>query len=509
MATSLEAKPCTTATGPTLRLRLLLLSAVTIVVALGIAALALSASFERYLERRVAQELHIKLLELAGAFELDSAGTPTLSRPLADPRYEQPNSGSYWQIADPVGAVLRSRSLWEHRLAHDDPRGRSPEAYEITGPEGETLYVRERDVRLGHDGAPRHFRLTVALDHAELEALGASFRGDALFALSLIAFALLVGAWFQLALGLAPLRRLKDQVADIQHGQAARLHGSFPAEIAPLATNLNALIDRQEDSVRRARERAGDLAHGLKTPLAIIAAEARRLEAAGQMESAARLHEQIAQMRGHIERQLARARSHGASAAGGGTTDAASATERLLALMRRLPRSEQLDWRNNVAAGARLRMDPEDFGEVMGNLLDNARLWARGRIIVSATAAGNELQLAIDDDGPGIAPNLREALRTRGESSAPPGQGSGLGLAIVSDLLTLYGTTLHIQESPMGGCRMAFALKGSIAPLTRTPENTRRHVDPGPSAASAIAFRPQESPSTRPLSAPRESSSPP
>ena len=464
MATSLKVESCTTTTGPTLRLRLLLLSAITIVVALGIAALALSAIFESHLERRVAQELHVKLLELAGAFELNEAGAPTLSRPLADPRYEQPNSGSYWQIADPSGPILRSRSLWEHRLAHDDPRGRTPDAYETPGPEGETLYIRERDVRLGQAGAPRHFRLTVALDHAELEALGISFRTDALLALSLIALALLIGAWLQLALGLAPLRRLQDQIASIQEGRTARLEGIFPAEVAPLATSVNVLIDRQEDSVRRARERAGDLAHGLKTPLAIIAAEARRLEAGGQVEPAARLHEQIAQMRGHVERQLARARSHGAAAAGGTTTDAAGATDRLLALMRRLPRAEQLDWRNVAAAGTRLRMDPEDFGEVMGNLLDKARLWARGRIIVSTAPADGQLLLAIDDDGPGIAPDRRDILRARGESSALPGEGSGLGLAIVGDLLTLYGTTLQIDESPLGGCRMAFTLPGWISP---------------------------------------------
>lgn len=449
------------AAGPALRLRLLLLSAATIAVALGIAFLALTAIFERHLERRVAQELHVKLLELAGAFALDPGGAPVLTRALADPRYEQPNSGSYWQVSGPAGAVLRSRSLWEHRLRHDDPRGRLPDAYETQGPEGETLYVRERNVRLTQDGAAHPFRLAVALDHEELEALGASFRSDALVSLAAIAVVLLLGAWAQLALGLAPLRRLRDQIARIRQGRAERLAGTFPAEVAPLASSLNALIDRQEDSVRRARERAGDLAHGLKTPLAIIAAEARRLEAAGQGESAARLHEQVAQMRTHVERQLARARSHGASAAGGTATDAAPATDRLLALMRRLPRSEGLEWRNAIPAGTSLRMDPEDFGEVMGNLLDNARLWARATVAVSASpCGGGALRLAIDDDGPGIAPGETDALRARGASGAPPGQGSGLGLAIVGDVLALYGAALEIAPSPLGGCRVAFAVPG-------------------------------------------------
>ncbi len=132
--------------------------------------------------------------------------------------------------------------------------------------------------------------------------------------------------------------------------------------------------------------------------------------------------------------------------------------------MRRLPRAGVLDWRNEVAEGKRLRMDPEDFGEVVGNLLDNARIWARGRIAVSVAPGADGLCLAIDDDGPGIAADRRELLRGRGESGAAPGEGSGLGLAIVGDLLSLYGTTLEICESPLGGCRVAFTLPGWIGP---------------------------------------------
>lgn len=449
------------AAGPALRRRLLVLSAATIALALGIAGVSLAAIFDRHLERRVAEELHVKLLELAGAFALDEAGAPTLLRPLADPRYEQPNSGTYWQVAEAGGPVLRSRSLWEHHLRHDDPRGRLPDAYETEGPEGAVLYVRERDVRLGHDGVARGFRLTVAQDHAELEALGASFRADALLFLAVIAGVLLLGAWAQLALGLAPLRRLQEQIGRIRQGRAERLAGVFPAEVAPLAASLNALIDRQEDGVRRARERAGDLAHGLKTPLAVVAAEARRLEAGGEAEAAARLHEQVDQMRAHVERQLARARSHGASAAGGTATEAGPAVERLLALMRRLPRGEELAWCNAVPAGARLRMDSEDFAEVMGNLLDNARLWARAAVAVSAVPEGEgRMRVLVEDDGPGMAPGQG---RVRGESAAPPGEGNGLGLAIVGDVLALYGTALETGPSALGGCRAAFVVSGWAA----------------------------------------------
>jgi signal transduction histidine kinase len=153
--------------------------------------------------------------------------------------------------------------------------------------------------------------------------------------------------------------------------------------------------------VRRARERAGDLAHGLKTPLTILSVEARRLEESGNAASAVRLREQIEQMRAHVERQLVRARSHGATAAGGTLTDASGSLERLLGLMRRMPRSDKLERRNALPGGLRLRIDPEDFGEVVCNLLDNARQWARSRVTVSGVVEGDSVRIAVDDDGPG------------------------------------------------------------------------------------------------------------
>ena len=473
-----------------LRLRLLLLSAISIAAALTIAGVVLTATFERHLERRVEQELGVKLLELAGAFALDDDGAPTLIKPLADPRYDQPYSGSYWQIATPDGPVLRARSLWEHRLAHDDPRGRTSDAYETDGPDNAVLYVRERDVKLSASGTARNFRLTVALDHAELAELGASFRGDTMLALGVIAAVLVLGAWLQLTLGLSPLRHLRAQIARIQQGRAARLTGVFPAEIAPLAASVNALIDRQEDLVRRARERAGDLAHGLKTPLTILTGEARRLDEIGETASAIRLREQIDQMRIHVERQLARARSHGAAAAGGAFTDATASLDRLLGLMRRMPRAEALEWSNALPPGVRLRMDPDDFGEILGNLLDNARLWARARIVVSAILHGPTMRIIVDDDGPGIPPAQRDILRGRGESNAPLGAGSGLGLAIVADVLALYATGLAIEDSPAGGCRMAFDIPGWIesAPdQARASDQTGASYQPSKSLTVRVA----------------------
>jgi hypothetical protein len=214
-----------------LRLRLLLLSVLTIITALVVAGFLLAAIFDRHLERRVAQELNAKLLELAGAFALDVNGEPMLTKELADPQYEQPYSGRYWQVSDAKGPLLRSRSLWDRALAHDDPRGSGFKAYESTGPDGATLYLRERDVQLASDSGVRTFRLTVAIDHAELSELGASFLTDAGVALAVIGAVLVLGAWLQIRIGLKPLRRLQGQLAQIQRGGSTHLDGAFSAEV--------------------------------------------------------------------------------------------------------------------------------------------------------------------------------------------------------------------------------------------------------------------------------------
>ena len=442
---------------PSLRLRLVMLAALTIVVAMVLGGLELVAIFDRHLERRVAQELSVRLLELAGGFAVVD-GAPVLTTTLTDPRYAQPQSGAYWQISDAAGPRLRSRSLWDATLA----TGASPEqaSFIAPGPGGTTLVMMQRSVRLAGDGAPRSFRLEVALDHAELDDLGASFRADTLLALSLIGGVLIAGAWLQLVFGLQPLQRLQAELARVRAGRTARLAGRFPAEVAPLAASLNAVLDQQEDSVRKARERAGDLAHGLKTPLTILLGEARRLEACGQTEAAGRLREQIGHMHRHVDRQLARARSHGATSAGGTLTDASAIVARMLGLMRLMPQPAELTWRNALPASLRLRMDPEDFGEVMGNLLDNARLWARSEVAVQGLQDGDCVRIVIDDDGPGIRAEHRAVLRGRGETGRPPGAGTGLGLAIVADVLGQYGATLDIEDAPGGGCRVAFELTG-------------------------------------------------
>ena len=468
-----------------LRLRLLLLAALSIATTLSIAGVSLVLIFERHIDRRVEQELDVRWTELASAFSLDRDGKPELSRELSDPRYRQPQGGAYWQVSDDKGALLRSRSLWDDlipgRIAKD---GRDEtRAFESKGPGDSTIYVIERPITVGADDAPQRYRLAVALDHADIDALRDTFGKDVALALTLLAAVLWCGAWMQTSIGLRPLHELRRALTRLHEGHDPRLHGRFPEEVEALAQDLNSLIDHQNAVLAKARDRAGNLAHGLKTPLTILTGEAQRMEAAGFAKGAKLIREQVNQMRAHVERELARARAQGPAAPGGLHTDALRTVDRLVSLMRRMPRGESLSWRVAIPPGTRLAMDPDDFAEVLGNLLDNARKWATTRVAVGLESVAGRTHLVVADDGPGIPRDLRDRIVQRGERAATDGDGTGLGLSIVDEVLSEYGTRLVIADVD-DGCRISF----DIDARTR-PADTSRPAQPAAKHdAGSVAF---------------------
>jgi signal transduction histidine kinase len=476
-----------------LRLRLLVLSSLSLAVSLAIAASFLAVIFERHMERRVAQELEVRLADIASVLERGPDGGPVLSRGLTDPRYRTPYSGVYWQISGNGHHPLRSRSLWDDILpVSAGHAGADRQAVETDGPNGGEIYLLERDVAPS-PGPP--FRIAVAIDHGEIQALRADFLVDIVGGLVVLGALLALGFWLQAGLGLAPLRRLQEQLSAIHQGRATRLSGGFPSEVQPLTETLNALLERQHHLVSRARGRAGDLAHGLKTPLTILAAEAARLEEAGQDESAALVREQIGLMRGHVERELARARTHGQSAAGGLFTDVRRSAERLVDLMRRMPEGDRIVWTIDCSPALRAEMDPDDFGEVLGNLLDNARKAARSRVAFAAVETDGLVGVSVVDDGPGIAEADAPLLMQRGSRGDTASEGSGLGLSIVRDILEEYGRALTLRPEPAGGCRAAFQVPGYAAPDPAEAEprqaTTARGTPPvRPTAAGAAGRQP-------------------
>ena len=258
--------------------------------------------------------------------------------------------------------------------------------------------------------------------------------------------------------GLAPLAQLRSRLADVHAGREPRVSGRYPSEVQPLVEDLNALLAHRDAAVQRALAKAGDLAHGLKTPLAVLAHEAERARTAGQIEIADSLDAQVDAMRRQIEYHLAHARAAASGATPGAQARLLGSLERLARTLQRLHASRGISLSLNVEPSLAVRAQPEDLEEMLGNLLDNAYKWGHGRVDVSARVAGEFVEIDVDDDGPGVPESKRDVVVRRGVRADEAAPGSGLGLAIVRDLAELYRGSITLESAPIGGLRARLRL---------------------------------------------------
>jgi signal transduction histidine kinase len=271
-------------------------------------------------------------------------------------------------------------------------------------------------------------------------------------ALAVAALCMFLGLW-QVKKGLSALDELRQALAAVRDGREQQLSGSFPAEVNPLVHDLNALLDHRELTVRRAVAKAGDLAHGLKTPLAVLAQEAARARAAGHADLASSIDQQIDRMRRQIDYHLAQARAAASGAAPGARAVVFQSAEGLTRTLMRLHAARGVAIDLQVPREHAVRGQREDLDEMLGNLLDNACKWARARVVVSSAAGNGTVAITVDDDGPGIEPSMRQLVLQRGVRADEAAPGSGLGLAIVRDLADVYGGSIALDASPLGGLR--------------------------------------------------------
>ena len=274
--------------------------------------------------------------------------------------------------------------------------------------------------------------------------------------------------------GLASVDNLRTRLNRLRAGRERRMDGTYPAEVQPLVDDLNALLDHREQAIQRAIAKSGDLAHGLKTPLAILAQEAERVRKAGQHEIAAAIDQQVDRMGRQVDYHLAHARAVASGATGGAQSSVKDSADGLARVLLRLYADRGIRVDVQVADDVMVRAQREDLDEMLGNLMDNACKWARATVVVSAAATAargggpseprDRVTIVVDDDGDGIVPDLREAVLQRGVRADEAAPGSGLGLAIVRDLAELYGGTIGLDASPQGGVRARLGLPGADAP---------------------------------------------
>ncbi|MGD9869030.1 MAG: sensor histidine kinase [Hyphomicrobiales bacterium] len=444
-----------------LRVRLLLAATAAVTLALAVAGTGLVILFERHVERRIGEELDTYLRQMAAGIVIAPDGTLSLPGGLADPRFEQPYSGLYWQAEeDGTSNVLRSRSLWDTRLdlPADTPPLGSVDVHDIPGPSGTTLHTHERRLAFPAASGEKVLRLAAAIDRADIAKLTSDFAGDVAIALVLLGAVLVLAAWMQVNIGLKPLAAVRRGVAAVRAGEASRLGTDVPAEIAPLAEEVNALLEAQEKTIRRARDRAADLAHGFKTPLTALIGDARRVREGGDAKTAGQIEATVRQMHGHIDRELARSRVR--NLRGAPPARVALIVAGLAATLARTPRGEEIAIAAEVGEDVKVRAAPDDLNDILGNLLDNAVRHAGARVRLRARAEGERIAFEVEDDGPGIPDRLREAMTARGRRMDSSPAGAGLGLAIVSEVLEQYGETLSLGRSRLGGLKASFRLPG-------------------------------------------------
>jgi signal transduction histidine kinase len=257
---------------------------------------------------------------------------------------------------------------------------------------------------------------------------------------------LMIAGFLYLHTGVSPIERLRARLSDVREGRSERLEGTYPSEVQPLINDLNALLDEREQAVRRATAKAGDLAHGLKTPLAVLGQEAER-----SGELGATVAQQVERMRRQIDYHLAHARASGPTL--GVRSSVSVCVDGLSRTLRRLHSERGIAIESSIPADQTVPVRIEDLDEILGNLLDNACKFARTRVAVASTQTGESVSITVDDDGPGLAPAMRESVLQRGVRADEAAPGSGFGLAIVRDLAELYGGSIALEDSPLGGIR--------------------------------------------------------
>jgi signal transduction histidine kinase len=438
--------------------RLFLSAAFWSTTILALAGLGLSAVNARWTESNFDDELGLYLKALAANVAAPGDESKPSSVLAVAPEFELAFSGWYWQITrlDSKPPEIRaSKSLFATQLPRlvqvVTPQTDVLSGY-VVGPGGRQVRMVQREIDAGDEG---RFLIQVAANADVIHAQEQSFQWGLATTFLTLALGLLGSTALAVRFGLRPLRVLQEGVAAIRRGEAERVVGAFPDDVAPLAAEVNQLLDANREIVERARTQVGNLAHALKTPLSVLINESD----APSPDLPRTVREQADIMGRQVTFYLDRARAAARARTIGAVTDVKPAVDGLVRTFERLYAERGVIFSAEIQDGLRFRGESQDLTDLVGNLLDNAGKWARENVgfrawrETNAKEASGFLIAEVQDDGPGLARGARLEVLERGKRLDESRPGSGLGLSIVLDLVGVYGGSLELDDSPHGGLR--------------------------------------------------------
>ena len=431
-------------------LRLLLAVLLMVGLALPIAGTLLSHHYRSAATQAFDERLAATLNVIIAGVTYDHVGQQLVhDRALGDPRFDHVYSGWYWQITDSDQHTLSSRSLWDQRLPVIKNENLS--ARSLTGPRGQSLRVVERDIYLAPLEDPLH--ISVAARDDVLTRDIRDFQRLIWGGLTGLGVLLLGVLALQVHWGLAPLRRMRANLHDVEQGRAEQLDTRLPEELATLAASMNAVLARDQRLIERGRHTAGNLAHALKTPLSVMRLQLRQLPDA----SRATWEVELARVDSAVRHHLARA-----SAVGEGVRfapiDLPTTLAPLINGLARLAQRRGIELHQSWQGKVKVHMDGQDIQELVGNVMDNALRWAQSDVHLRVEVKEQWLTLTVSDDGPGMSETECQQAVQRGKRLDEQRSGSGLGLAIVTDLVALYNGHMHLARANVGGLEVVVEL---------------------------------------------------
>jgi signal transduction histidine kinase len=392
------------------------------------------------------------LTAMIAAAEIGPEGEVLFTRPLADQRFLEPNSGLYYQVSAKGHEDWRSRSLWDRALKVDP--GHADRHFHIYNSKqfpGEDLRVMERTVIL--PGSQTRWMFVVAQARAGLDGQIKTLRTTLFKSFLMLAVGLMVLVTLQTIYGLRPLRQVRRAIIRMRSGEQNRVTEPMPSEVLPMVEELNALLAHNERQAEEARTHAGNLAHALKTPLTVIM-NAATAQAPDLGDAVIR---EATTMRRQVDHHLARARAVGRRGAAQSRAEVWASLEAVERAVRRLYPHARVDM--DGAREAAVRVERQDLDELLGNLIENAAKYGGGSVFATVQKTGSWVEILVEDDGRGIPEEARTRIFDRGVRLDSGKPGTGLGLAIVRDVAEIYGGSVTLEESEdLGGLMVRLRL---------------------------------------------------